>query len=445
MKNNEFLEMATSVTAGSLTLFLGTGFSKHMTNGEAPSWLELLYNAALEIDRKDIIVADMFIVENGEVKRCKFDLTVCAQILEEEFLKHGKNIKETIASIVKEKINLNTIDKKKAKQFKEFLEKYKEINIVTTNYDSIVSDYILPLSSKVVVEGGLIPKINDIKPIFHIHGSIKDPSSIILTEGDYFNFLHKESYMSRKFFTSIQESTLVIMGYSLGDFNLNRILNEAKVLKSKTTRKSDIYYLSRNKVNDLYQRYFHSTFGVSVIDETEINEFINLIRQNSKQAETLVKQAKRLPLVLEGPRKYTNKFLKLRQSFSNILLRADALGYSFEDETFQDLINSILERKKLFTNEDNAWEQYEHLADWLIQVGNLVEVKGSKIEDTFVELVKYSFSYMSEKLYYGYSWKSHSLWQSQWSALKPNNQLLIKNMVKEETFSSKNAVEKVIQ
>src|SRR5699024_2211715 len=235
--------------------------------------------------------------------------------------------------------------------------------------------------------------------------------SIILTEGDYFNFLHKENYMSRKLFTLIQETTLVIMGYSLGDFNLNRILNEAKELKLNTIRKSDIYYINREKVGNIYQRYFYTTFGVNVLQELEINDFLCALELDYVKADQLILGAERFPLIIEGHKKYKDKYLKLRKAFSHILLRADASAYSFEDEELQDLILKILKRKREFTFENNAWEQYEHLADWLCQLGCLFEVDGTKLEKTFVELVKYSFSKMSKELYLGYSWKSHSIWQ----------------------------------
>src|SRR5690625_747588 len=240
MENEEILEISTSLAAGSLTLFLGTGFSKYMTDDKAPNWLELLYECANYLNDKKVLEA-LFKVEDEKLKSCYVDLTVCAQILEEEFINNNLDIRDRIAKIIKEKINRGTVNNDRVKKFREFLLKHDSVNIVTTNYDSIITDYIFPLKSKPIVDGKLIPKAMNIKPIYHIHGSIEYTDSIVLTEGDYLNFLHKENYMSKKFFTLIQETTLVILGYSLGDFNLNRILNEAKELKLNTIKKSDIY------------------------------------------------------------------------------------------------------------------------------------------------------------------------------------------------------------
>ncbi|MBV6685527.1 SIR2 family protein [Bacillus sp. JRC01] len=443
--NEISLELATSLAAGSLTLFLGTGFSKFMTDGKAPSWLELLYECALCLEKSEDVIEDLFVVDEEVVEECKVDLPVCAQIIEEEFIKQNTDVRMTISKIIEEKINLNTVNKKKIRQFRDFLIKYPSVNIITTNYDSIISDYILPLKSKPVVEGSLIPKTIDIKPIFHIHGSITRPESIVLTEADYFKFLHRESYMSRKLFTLIQETTILILGYSLGDFNLNRILNEAKELKFNSIRKSDIYHINRRRVSTIYQSYYYSTFGVSVIENKQINKLLEELDSNFKKADRLIQRAKRLPLILEGQKAYTNDFLKLKQSFTDILLRADALGYSLKDEILQDLIIDILNRKKLLTRGNGAWEQYEHLAYWLVHLGSLFEVTGTKIEEEFIGLVRYSFENMSEGLDIGYSWKAHSIWMTNFQHIRSTNRDLIKEMVKDNPFYKKKSVIKVVQ
>jgi len=71
-------------------------------------------------------------------------------------------------------------------------------------------------------------------------------------------------------------------------------------------------------------------------------------------------------------------------------------------------------------------------------------VDGTKLEKTFVELVKYSFSKMSKELYLGYSWKSHSIWQYNINYLKPKNKRLIEEMVHCNSFSLNNAVDQIV-
>ncbi len=154
---------------------------------------------------------------------------------------------------------------------------------------------------------------------------------MILTQDDYFRFQHKESYVSRKLFTLLQETTTVILGYSLQDFNLNRILNEAKYSKGDRKR-SDIFYVSRESVDELSKRYYFSTFGIQVLDDLEIDEFIAAVEDTMEEAKAIVEGAKRLPNIISGDKEYTNDFLKLSRSFMNILMRLQAGGYNMTDK-----------------------------------------------------------------------------------------------------------------
>src|SRR5690606_16699157 len=213
---NDYLNIATSLTSNSFTLFVGTGFSKYMTNGLAPSWLELLVECTLRIDNDDKLKNQLFNNDSsGIVKEAKYDLTICAQMLELAYKKKRHGIKDTISDIIREKINQSTIDIQKLENVKDFFSKHPNINIITTNYDTLFSDYIVSLTSRIIIEGSTIPQINTGQNIYHIHGCINKPESIILTINDYYNFQNNNNYFSRKFFTLLQETTVGILGYSL--------------------------------------------------------------------------------------------------------------------------------------------------------------------------------------------------------------------------------------
>src|SRR5690554_2146867 len=107
---SDYIDISTSLHTNSLTLFVGTGFSKYITNGKAPNWLELLVEATTAIDKDDKLLNQLFNSDSsGKVKEAKYDLTICAQILENEYIKKRKNIKEKIALIIKSFINEKTI------------------------------------------------------------------------------------------------------------------------------------------------------------------------------------------------------------------------------------------------------------------------------------------------------------------------------------------------
>ena len=443
---NDYLDISTSLYTNSLTLFVGTGFSKYMTDGKAPNWLQLLVEATKAIDKKDKLLNQLFNTDSsGDVKEAKYDLTICAQILENEYKRAKKSIKSQISDIIRDSINEKTINKEKLEHLQDFFEKYPNVNIITTNYDTIFSEFVLPLTSRIIVEGSTIPRINSGQNIYHIHGSVTQPESIVLTINDYYNFQNTNNYFSRKFFTLLQESTVAILGYSLGDFNLNSILSEVKNSRKESFRRTDIYYVTKDDVNELLERFYSITYAIKALQYTEIDEFFDSIDKNFDSAKELIDSVENLTSVIDGSKKYTDKFLKLRLSLTKILVQAASLGIESTDEAFVSTLFQLVKKKKEFTHENGAWNQYEHLADWLLELASLIVIKGSKYEDEFCELVRYSLRKSSKKLYKGYSWHAWTAWHNRWHEMKVENQIMLQDLIENNRWDTDLEIEKIIK
>lgn len=428
---SDYLDISTSLHTNSLTLFVGTGFSKYMTNGEAPNWLELLVDCTREIDIDNKLLNQLFNSDSsGKVKEAIYDLTICAQILEGEYLKKRKNIKEEISKIIQSKINEKTIDKAKLTHLQNFFSEHPNINIVTTNYDTIFSDFVIPITSRIVIEGSIIPRINSGQNIYHIHGCINRPESIILTINDYYNFQNSNNYFSRKFFTLLQETTVAIIGYSLGDFNLNSILNEVKNSKNESFRRTEIYYVTRDSIADVIEKFYSITYGIKVVQNTTTNSFFDNIDSQYDKAKNLIDSVEDLKDVMAGTHTYTDEFLKLKISLTTILLQAASLGIDSKDKKFIRTLVALLKKKQEFTRENGAWIQYEHLADWLIEIASIIVVKRTEFEKEFCEIATYSFRYSSKKLYKGYSWHAWQSWKNRWHEMKLENQIILEDIIK---------------
>lgn len=407
-----------------------------MTNNIAPSWLELLVECTSVVDNDDKLKNQLFNTDaGGSVKESRYDLTICAQMLEIEFRKKKKTIKETISDIIKARINSHTIDKRKIKELQDFFHKHPNVNIVTTNYDTIFSDYVLPLTSRIIIEGSTIPRINSGQNIYHIHGCVEKPESIILTINDYYNFQNNNNYFSRKFFTLLQETTVAILGYSLGDFNLNSILSEVKNSKNESFRKSDLYYVSRDKVPEIISKFYYLSYGINVISNTEIVDFFEGIESEYDKACELIDSVNILNLVMNGTEKYSNDFLKLKVSLNYILVQAGNMGIESTDEKFINVLIQVLNTKRELTQEDGAWSQYEQLADWLIEIASTVIINNSRFENEFCEIAKYSFNRCSKKLYIGYSWYAYSIWQNRWNEMIIENQIMLQEIIDNGNWS----------
>ena len=443
---NDYLDISTSLYTNSLTLFVGTGFSKYMTDDKAPNWLQLLVEATKAIDKKDKLLNQLFNTDSsGNVKEPKYDLTICAQILENEYKRAKKNIKSQISDIIRDSINEKTINKEKLEHLQDFFEKYPNVNIITTNYDTIFSEFVLPLTSRIIVEGSTIPRINSGQNIYHIHGSVTQPESIVLTINDYYNFQNTNNYFSRKFFTLLQESTVAILGYSLGDFNLNSILSEVKNSRKESFRRTDIYYVTKDDVNELLERFYSITYAIKALQYTEIDEFFDSIDKNFDSAKELIDSVENLTSVIDGSKKYTDEFLKLRLSLTKILVQAASLGIESTDEAFVSTLFDLVKKKKEFTHETGAWNQYEHLADWLLELASLIVIKDSKYEEEFCELVKYSLRKSSKKLYKGYSWHAWTAWHNRWHEMKVENQIMLQDLIENNYWAYDLEIEKIIK
>lgn len=442
---DDFLEIATALHTKSLTIFVGTGFSKYMTNGKAPSWLELLAKATMVIDKNNKLLNQLFHTNaENNVEKSKYDLPICAQILEVEYSRAKKSLKSQISAIIKESINDETIVMDKVEEIRLFFSKHSDINVITTNYDTIFSDYIAPQTSKIIIEGVTIPRINSGHNIYHIHGHVNRPESLVVTLNDYYNFQNNNNYFSRKFFTLLQETTVTILGYSLGDFNLNTILNEAKNSRQDSFRECDIYYIHRNNIDDLISKFYQTTYGIKVIGGCDINVFFEKIEEDYSRAEELTGSIDTLKNAMRGSDEYPKEYLRMYNALYDILHQANIIGVNSTDQSLQKVLIRILKTKIYLTQASGAWNQYAHLADWLIEIASKLIIRDSPIEQDFIDIVKHSLSYASKRQYLGYSWESWEIWNTQWGNMKVDNQKLIKELIDKGTWSSYCEIDKIV-
>jgi hypothetical protein len=425
---NAFLEIAVPLVSKSVTFFFGSGLSKYITDGAAPSWPELLIDLTANIDdAKESLSQKLFNTDSRGAKTSKFDLYVCAQILELEYRRRGLHIRNAVVDILSRRISEKTINKAKVAALSKFFETHENINLVTTNYDTLLSDHVLAGTfTRVFVAGSTVPKANIGANVFHLHGCVTEPQSIVLTINDYFHFQHQDTYLSRKFYTLLQETTVVILGYSLGDFNLNSIFNEAQVSRAVSLLKSDIYLVSRTDVDRSISEFYSYTYGVRVLAPFEISDVFDSISRSAPDALKLVNQTGNLQGVLDRSKRWTDEYLKLEDSFQRILLQAASIGTSIENPAFRRMLLDVLERKRLFSREDNAWEQYDYLADWLVELGALANLEAAGLADEYLRLVDYSFRHLSKELRVGYSWAAFRVWSGRFPELKLENQRLLR-------------------
>jgi hypothetical protein len=97
--------------------------------------------------------------------------------------------------------------------------------IITTNYDHFL-EQVFDGYEPIIGQTILRYNTNSFGEIFHIHGGISNPSSIVLTKRDYDEWTEKKKYVSAKLLTYFAEHPVFIFGYGLGDTNVKAILRD---------------------------------------------------------------------------------------------------------------------------------------------------------------------------------------------------------------------------
>lgn len=172
-------------------------------NGDCPKMateIEQIFNRALEKDRdgKFKSVNDLFFQSKREgIDNSRFKIYI-TQLLE------GNSFKPDM----QDEINaLKTIRKNVS-------------SIITTNYDNLVED-VFQFTPLV---GNKILLSNPYGAVYKIHGTVQDPSSVIITEDDYNKFDTKYELIRAQLLSLFMHNPIIFMGYSLNDDNIKKLL-----------------------------------------------------------------------------------------------------------------------------------------------------------------------------------------------------------------------------
>lgn len=417
---SEVVEIAYAAATNRLCFFTGTGFSKAVTKNKAPTWQGLLEKLCDLLENGDELKEGLF--PDGEIGI--LSLEEAAQVISIQLNSIEKSIHEEIASIIS-----SVPLKGKNEEVKDFFSN-RSFRVVTTNYDKLAEELAEERKCQSITPGLPIPKAPADVKVYHVHGSIDSPSNMVVTSDDYFNFINNNSYFSRKLSTVLHENTVVILGYSLGDTNLKAIISDHRGFSKNHVVGSSIFLVSRSSVDQHVKDYYSHCYGIRVIDSTDVDDFFKLINDAIPKVERIVEKSLTAirKVVYEG-KSFKKSYLKIEDSFTKIISSLSAEGLSLNDERVVETIGDIIDAKRELTGEPDAWEQYTHLARWLVYLGSILEIKGTSIEDIYLKAVLRSMNTMSKKLIIGYSWHAYNAWKARWPSIMASNRALIKSYI----------------
>lgn len=421
---SEFFEIAYAAASNNLCLFTGTGFSKAVTNNEAPSWQGLLESICDITPNPASLKAALFPPGGKSL----LSLEEAAQVISIELSKIDKNIHSEIAAII-----LKLTLKGDIVSIGDFLAK-RSFKVITTNYDKLLEILSGEADCHSLTPGLPIPRSQARVKIYHVHGSIDSPNNMVVTSDDYFKFINSQSYFSRKLSTVLHENTVVILGYSLGDTNLKAIISDYKGFSRSHVIGSNIFLVSRSAVDQHIKDYYAHCYGIRVLDQIEVIDFFKSLNSSMPEAEKcLASSIDNIKKVVFENHSFTDDYLRIENTFFEIVSSLAAIGISINNDRVVKALGDVIQSKIRLTQVNGAWVQYEHLARWLIYLASILELKGTSIEKIYLDATLRSMNTMRKDYYTGYSWHAYTSWNYRWSGIIASNRALIRKHIEAST------------
>ena len=199
--------LAEELEKGKLVVFVGAGVSK---NSGLPDWKELIkdyaeYRGIKEFTSKEYLTIPEEVFERyGSLKYY--------EIAEKRF--SGEYFPNSVHRILKE-MDLTYI--------------------ITTNYDTLIEDEIKNL--QVVSKDEDLPYTSSNRMLIKMHGDFKN-KNIVLKKSDYDNYEKNFPLISTHIKGLFTTNTVLFIGYSYNDTNIQQIMNWIKEILKEKTRKA---------------------------------------------------------------------------------------------------------------------------------------------------------------------------------------------------------------
>ena len=199
--------------------------------------------------------------------------------------------------------------------YKVFLSKAKVI--ITTNYDTLTEDLLNSINEKPTIyigQKGFFDDTYNWSELFKIHGDVKDPSSIVITEEDYDKYDKNSILISAKILSNLINSPIIFLGYSLSDRNVQKLLSDfASQLPDGDVRKNS----SRITVVE------YSSGEDELIEQIVNNNLLN-ISYSTIKTDNYSKIYKEISKINQGLTAY--EVSKYESLVKNIIITAGAKG-----------------------------------------------------------------------------------------------------------------------
>ena len=221
--NDMFIKQLNNIYSdGNIVPFIGAGLSIPYC---IPDWEELIRECAIKMGIEDVEGNSFLPMLDYALKM--YDYWEAVKIIKKYLYRSEEDIQEFIVEYINNNIpeSIDGIENNYCD-----LAKYNFNIFLTTNYDDIFQKYIntnyLPVNLKDVNQNVLkLIGEKGSNRVFHLHGSLNDTSSIVISEEKYKELYNDEKY--KMLFSAITSTkTFLFIGFSFNDIFIQRIIKD---------------------------------------------------------------------------------------------------------------------------------------------------------------------------------------------------------------------------
>ena len=408
-----FEAICKAARSNTLGLFVGSGLPKAVLKNnrthKAYSWMELLQKACAEMG----ITKNLF---NDGRSYPQIASAICqdyVQIRKVNLKDAERKLKITIARLVDASLSSNVLT-----EYEEYFKELVPNWIVTTNYDTII-EQILREKAFIINPKDSFVKTKDFIPVYHIHGSIADPESIVITNEDYAQTLRVSDYRHARLPFLIKESTVLMVGYSLNDLNVLSAVDYSQNVYRNICRtiETPIIQLLYKDTSPQYDPYIKNGIIIQEIDDLSsyfaelidyIKRYKSLVGKKSNEARKI------LEFLINSDDGSISEFIIDKESRRNIINAITDLDFEFWYiyPSYMAFLNKSLAVLWDRAHVQNAFSYYRNILELLLDVIENVDYTNvpASFLDYLIERFKEIAYYIGSG--YGQSWEAKTCWDN---------------------------------
>ncbi|MEN6314457.1 MAG: SIR2 family protein [Clostridiaceae bacterium] len=401
-------------TLGNLGLFIGAGFSKAMLEDSfeyrAYSWYELLEKCCdkMNIDLK-------ILKQKGSLS--EIASYICKQYATNKKVTYEESI-NVLKNLIAELTNVYPTSESITK-YRKLLSNIEVDWIATTNYDMILENIFtgrcLPLGPN-----ECFVKVNNLIPIYHIHGIRTVPNSIVITNEDYVSLFRPNDYRQSRLPFLMKESFVLMIGYGLGDINVITALDWSKNVYTNVSENYDTEIIQLLYTDNPKDKPYRDSSGVLII---EINNLINFFQELN---DYFRKYSKSYNEKLDKINGYIKMFVSPKEDdimdfIDNSVIRKEiieyianlGMEYSYIYPNYIIFLQKIIEELNERAKPNGAFSAYDQKLNVLIDIFEYIDIK--KVPPSFFSMLAESFDsvayYVGDGM--GESWEAKKTWENE--------------------------------